>query len=122
MRDITSQVGTYWNEDMLSDETYWHINEYQCWMSDGRMHVTQGTIGMPDLNTADERVQKMVLDFLKECVDAGADGFRFDAAKHIETPNDSEEFASDFWPYVINGIREYADHELFIYGEIYKTT
>ena len=121
MRDITSQVGTYWNEDMLSDETYWHINEYQCWMSDGRMHVTQGTIGMPDLNTADERVQKMVLDFLKECVDAGADGFRFDAAKHIETPKDSAEFASDFWPYVINGIREYADHELFIYGEILNT-
>lgn len=121
MTDITPQVGIYWNEDMLTDPTYWHINDYQCWMSDGRMHLTLGTIGMPDLNTADERVQNMVLDLLKECVDCGADGFRFDAAKHIETPDDSGELASDFWPTVIDGIREYADHELFIYGEILNT-
>lgn len=121
MTDITPQVGIYWKEDMLTDPTYWHINDYQCWMSDGRMHLTLGTIGMPDLNTADKRVQNMVLDLLKECVDCGADGFRFDAAKHIETPNDSGELASDFWPTVIDGIREYADHDLFIYGEILNT-
>lgn len=117
MSDISPQVGQYCNEELLADKTYWHINDLQCWMSDGRKHLVLGTIGMPDLNTGDERVQKMVLDFLKECVDCGADGFRFDAAKHIETPADGE-FASDFWPNVINGIREYADHELFIYGEI----
>ena len=121
MSDITPQVGTYWNQEMLKDPSYWHINNYQCWMSDGRMHLTMGTIGMPDLNTADKRVQKMVLDLLKECVDCGADGFRFDAAKHIETPNDSSSIASDFWPVVIDGIRDYADHELFIYGEILNT-
>ena len=121
MSDITPQVGQYWKEEMLTDPTYWHINNHQCWMSDGRMHLTLGTIGMPDLNTADKRVQDMVLDLLKECVDCGADGFRFDAAKHIETPDDSTEIASDFWPYVIDGIREYADHELFIYGEILNT-
>ena len=121
MSDITPQIGEYWNEEMLTDPTYWHINDYQCWMSDGRMHLTLGTIGMPDLNTADERVQNMVLDLLKECVDCGADGFRFDAAKHIETPDDSGTLASDFWPNVIGGIREYADHELFIYGEILNT-
>ena len=121
MSDITPQVGQYWKEDMLTDPSYWHINSHQCWMSDGRMHLTLGTIGMPDLNTADKRVQNMVLDLLKECVDCGADGFRFDAAKHIETPKDSAELASDFWPYVIDGIRDYADHELFIYGEILNT-
>jgi alpha-amylase len=121
MSDITPQVGEYWKSDMMTDETYWHINSIQCWMSDGRSDLTLGTIGMPDLNTADKRVQNMVLDFLKECVDCGADGFRFDAAKHIETPDDSASIASDFWPTVINGIREYADHELFIYGEILNT-
>ena len=121
MTDITPQVGIYWKEDMLNDPAYWHINDYQCWMSDGRMHLTLGTIGMPDLNTSDKRVQTMVLDLLKECVDCGADGFRFDAAKHIETPNDMGELASDFWPTVIDGIREYADHDLFIYGEILNT-
>lgn len=121
MSDITPQVGEYWKADMMTDETYWHINSIQCWMSDGRRDLTLGTIGMPDLNTADKRVQNMVLDFLKECVDCGADGFRFDAAKHIETPDDVAAIASDFWPTVINGIRDYADHELFIYGEILNT-
>ena len=121
MSDITPQIGEYWNEEMLTDPTYWHINDYQCWMSDGRMHLTLGTIGMPDLNTADKRVQNMVLDLLKECVDCGADGFRFDAAKHIETPKDSTTLASDFWPTVIDGINEYAGRDLFIYGEILNT-
>ena len=27
--DVSPQVGTYWNEDMLTDESYWHINDYQ---------------------------------------------------------------------------------------------
>ena len=121
MSDITPQVGTYWKKDMLTDKSYWHINDYQCWMSDGRMHLVLGTIGMPDLDTSNKVVQNMVLDFLKECVDCGADGFRFDAAKHIETPDDVASIASDFWPTVINGIRGYADHELFIYGEILNT-
>ena len=121
MSDITDQIGTYWNPEMLTDPSYWHINDLQCWMSDGRNHLTQGTIGMPDLNTSDARVQQMVLNLLKECVDCGADGFRFDAAKHIETPDDSADLSSDFWPNVINGIRSYADHDLFIYGEILNT-
>ena len=120
LSDVSEQVGTYCNPAMLTDPTYWHINDTQCWFSDGRYDITQGTIGMPDLNTADKRVQNMVLGLLKECVDCGADGFRFDAAKHIETPADGE-FGSDFWPTVINGIRNYADHDLFIYGEILNT-
>ena len=120
LSDVSPQVGTYCNPDMLTDPTYWHINDTQCWFSDGRFDITQGTIGMPDLNTADKRVQNMVLNLLKECVDCGADGFRFDAAKHIETPADGA-FGSDFWPTVINGIRNYADHQLFIYGEILNT-
>ena len=120
LSDVSQQVGTYCNPDMLTDPTYWHINDIQCWFSDGRKDITQGTIGMPDLNTADKRVQNMVLGLLKECVDCGADGFRFDAAKHIETPADGD-FGSDFWPTVINGIRNYADHDLFIYGEILNT-
>lgn len=120
LSDVSEQVGAYCNPDMLTDPTYWHINDTQCWFSDGRYDITQGTIGMPDLNTADKRVQNMVLGLLKECVDCGADGFRFDAAKHIETPADGA-FGSDFWPTVINGIRNYADHDLFIYGEILNT-
>ena len=42
----------------------------------------------------------------------GADGFRYDTAKHIELPDDDPEFASDFWPTVLeNG-------SSFQYGEV----
>ena len=46
--------------------------------------------GLPDLNTGSTKVQNYVIGFLKECIDAGADGFRFDAAKHIEVPTDTD--------------------------------
>lgn len=123
--DVSPQVGTYWNEDMLTDESYWHINEHQIWMSDSRLHFTQGTMGMPDLNTADSRVQKYISDYLVELIDCGVDGFRFDAAKHIETPDDDPAFASDFWPNVLSVAEShYADvtgDDLYVYGEILNT-
>ena len=82
-----------------------------------RAAMTQNQMGMPDLNTGNKFVQQKVLGFLKECVDCGVDGFRFDAAKHIELPGDPG-CGSDFWPYVLNGIRDYAGADkLFIYGE-----
>ncbi|MDY0317790.1 MAG: alpha-amylase family glycosyl hydrolase, partial [Candidatus Izemoplasmatales bacterium] len=87
--------------------------------------VTRGALGgFPDLQTESEIVQQRVLDLLKEYVDAGVDGFRFDAAKHIETPEDGA-WASDFWPTVINGVRDYAESlgrdDLYFYGEILNT-
>lgn len=85
--------------------------------------VVRGHLGMPELNTADKFVQNMILDLLKECIDCGADGFRFDAAKHIETPDDGS-FASDFWPTIINGATSYASSkgvEIYCYGEILNT-
>lgn len=83
-------------------------NRYQC---------TQGTLlNLCDLNTQNPNVQNMILNYLKECVAAGADGFRYDAAKHIELPDDKpvdgHDFASDFWPVVLNNGAE------FQYGEI----
>ncbi len=83
--------------------------------------VTQGAMGgFPDLMTEHDHVQARVLSLLIEYVDAGVDGFRFDAAKHIETPEDGE-YASDFWPEVIEGVELYAADDLFIYGEILNT-
>ena len=78
--------------------------------------------GVPDLNTGSTKVQTYVLNFLKECIDAGADGFRFDAAKHIETPDDAWGTSSEFWPTVVNGAKSYAKSkrgiELYCYGEL----
>ena len=90
-----------------------------------RYQQTHGHLGMPELNTSRSDVQQKVLSLMKECVDCGADGFRFDTAKHIELPDDPDYTSngntyvtkSDFWPTIINGINEYKDG-LYIYGEI----
>lgn len=76
---------------------------------------------LPDLNTANPYVQERCLSLMKECIDAGADGFRFDTAKHIESPDDPN-FASNFWPNTLGVAKEYyhtkTGKELFAYGEI----
>ncbi|MGN0502372.1 MAG: alpha-amylase family glycosyl hydrolase [Ruminococcus sp.] len=122
MGDISPQVGTFWNPDMLTDPSYWHISTSWVHSSDGRFDVTQGNMGMPDLNTGDKKVQNMILNLLKECIDNGADGFRFDAAKHIETPADDAAFASDFWDVVLDGATSYAkstkNFTPYYYGEV----
>ncbi|MBQ1546163.1 MAG: starch-binding protein [Clostridia bacterium] len=84
-------------------------------------YIVQGSLSkLPDLNTSDKYVQERVISLLEDCIDCGVDGFRFDAAKHIETPNDGD-YASDFWPNVINTATQYAEDkgvELYCYGEI----
>lgn len=76
------------------------------------------TSGLPDLATETQLVQDTIYDYLEELVLAGADGFRFDAAKHIETVHDTY-FASDFWEDTLNKLRKnYPEKECFAYGEI----
>lgn len=70
---------------------------------------------LPDLDTSNKDYQNYVIKYLNELADCGVTGFRFDAAKHIETPEDS--FPSDFWPTVTNAIRD-KNSDAYIYGEI----
>ena len=88
-------------------------------------YILKGAIGgFPDLQTESPVVQNRVLSLLKEYIDVGVDGFRFDAAKHIETPDDGE-LASNFWPTVLNGATTYAQSKglpkPYYYGEILTT-
>ena len=87
-----------------------------------RYYSTHGQMGMPDLNTANSYIQGRMLGLLEECVDIGVDGFRFDAAKHIEVPNDPDDAKSDFWANVIGGINTYCEGNdlpaVFCYGEV----
>ena len=108
------------------DDSCWHLNgsngiDYNDQHRNGdTSSLTHGFGGWPDLNTGSKKVQNAVIDLLKECIDLGADGFRFDAAKHIELPTDPGG-ASDFWPTVINGANDYAASkgvDIFCYGEI----
>ena len=86
--------------------------------------VVQGHIGLPDLDTSNSELQNDVLNMMKEYISCGVSGFRFDAAKHIETPDDGE-YASNFWPYVLNNTTQYASSlgydEPYYYGEILGT-
>ena len=116
-----SDGGTYSNlntgvDSDLKNSSYFHSDSNYI-NDDSRYNITQRHMNMPDLNTGNSYVQSKVLSLLKECVDCGVDGFRFDAAKHIELPTD-DGCASSFWPTVINGVKSYTDNELYFYGEI----
>ena len=76
---------------------------------------------LPDLNTENPYVQERVLSLLKECIDVGVDGFRFDAAKHIETEKDPD-YSSNFWNNTLEVAKTYyhekTNKDLYAYGEI----
>lgn len=101
--------------DLRTDASAWHAVKNTV-TDNSRSDMTQKSLGgLPDLNTASTKVQNYVKGLLKDCLDNGADGFRFDAAKHIELPSDNP--SSDFWPNItgyIKGIKP----DAYIYGEV----
>ena len=108
-------------ESQLKNSAYYHTNNTRT-NDNSRYNITQYHLGMPDLNTANSTVQGRVINLLEECIDCGVDGFRFDAAKHIELPTDPNNCKSDFWPNVLNTATSYATNKglatPFYYGEI----
>ncbi|MCR5608739.1 MAG: starch-binding protein [Lachnospiraceae bacterium] len=67
--------------------------------------------GLWDLETGNHDIQKKLKSFLENVLADGAYGFRYDAAKHIELPDD-ESGATDFWPNIVNNGAKYQ------YGEV----
>ena len=101
--------------DMTYKENYWDgYSDY-----DIEYDLTRNcTSGLPDLATETQLVQDTIYDYFVELMEAGTDGFRFDAAKHIETSHDTY-VASDFWEDTLLKLREnYPDIECYAYGEI----
>lgn len=77
-----------------------------------RWDVTQNSLlGLYDWNTQNTEVQAYLKRFLERALNDGADGFRYDAAKHIELPDDGN-YGSQFWTNITNTSAE------FQYGEI----
>ena len=106
--------------NIRNNDSYWHWPDDKGSSDDGnRWQMTRGQIGMPDLNTGNEALQDYIIDFLLDAQECGAAGFRFDAAKHIETPSD-QGFASQFWAKVKSKTQE-KDPNVFLYGEILNT-
>lgn len=75
---------------------------------------------LPDMNTGSKTYQNYVINnLLNPLADNGVDGFRFDAAKHIETPDDGS-LASDYWPTITSAIKS-KNSNAYIYGEVLAT-
>lgn len=118
---VSSQVKTYDPEIYDNASDYFRNNDIVA--SDSSVkNVVQGHVtSCPDLKTNSKVVQDKVISLLKECIDCGVDGFRFDAAKHIETPDDGD-YASDYWKNITESAGSYykakTGDNLYIYGEI----
>lgn len=121
---LSTQVKEYQPDFYNNQSTYFH--SYTGAAGDGSIQsVVQGHVSAcPDLNTGNANVQNAVVSLLKECIDCGVDGFRFDAAKHIETPDDGS-YASNYWSTISSQASSYYKQktgaDLYIYGEILNT-
>ena len=93
--------------DEYARNDHWHnagkITDYS-----NRSNITGGDLSeLRDLNTENKSVQNSVKKYINQLYDAGVDGIRWDAAKHIGLPSEG----SDFWPSVL-------DSRLYNYGEL----
>ena len=103
-----SKSGT-WASSIESDmrnSDYFH-NEGACTDNNNRYDLTHKNIGMPDLKSENTTVQNKVISYVNTLKNAGVDGIRWDAAKHISLPSES----CSFWSRV-------TDNGLYNYGEI----
>ena len=116
--DISTAVPS----DIRNDTSCWHSEGFTEINYNNRYSITHGSMGgLPDLNTENTKIQNYVKAYLRECIDCGADGFRFDAAKHISVPSEGSEYT--FWSNVIPDAKSYYKEKgtydsLYCYGEI----
>ena len=91
-----------------------------------RRECTTGQMGgLPDVNTENPNFQAYFLKYLNDLIACGADGFRYDTAKHIGVPSDpvdSKSQRNNFWPVVTgeesaNGV-SLSNKDVFTYGEV----
>ena len=78
----------------------------------------QGVGGLYDVNTENPDFQNYYIEYLNDVIACGADGFRYDTAKHIGLPDDPQDDPSlpnNFWERVTTEVTN-AD-KLFMYGE-----
>ncbi len=87
---------------------------------DDRLECTTGQMGgLPDVNTENPDFQDYFIAYLNECIACGADGFRYDTAKHIGLPDDPLDPSSrenNFWARVTGEID--GAETIFNYGEV----
>lgn len=106
-------------DNSLKNRDLYH-NQGKCSDTNNRYQATQQDIGgLLDLATQRTDVQDMAISFLNECIDAGASGFRFDSAKHIETnkgQDAGQTWSGNFWDRVLSSLHN--RNNLYLYGEV----
>lgn len=105
-------------DSSFQDSSLYH-NLGQCSNWSNRYDITQEGIGMPDLYTQNSAVQTKALSYLNQLVAVGANGFRFDAAKHIETDlglDAGQSWSGQYWENVLGKVNNKSS--LYSYGEI----
>lgn len=108
--DAVGGIDKLYHKNSDKDITNWG-DRLQC--------TTYNMGGLPDINTENKDFQDYFIKFVNDCIDCGADGFRYDTAKHIGLPDDpteSEGVENNFWERVTTEITD-ADR-IFNYGEV----
>ena len=74
--------------------------------------------GLPDVDTENRGFQNYFIKFLNDCIASGADGFRYDTAKHIGLSDDNRPsgVTNNFWSRVTTEITNASN--IFNYGEV----
>lgn len=102
------------------DNLYHKNNDKDINMWGDRLQCTTYKMGgLPDINTENKDFQDYFIAYLNDCIACGADGFRYDAAKHIALPDDPTETAgvkNNFWDRVTTEITD--AKRIFNYGEV----
>ena len=126
VRVIVDVVANHFTSDWSAIDSDWQNTDYfhkrtGCDGPNGeikdysnRYKVTQcHLLGLWDLNTQNQAVADRMQKFLKTAVADGVDGFRYDAAKHVELPTEVfDNKQSNYWNTILkNGSQ-------FQYGEV----
>ncbi|WP_314687822.1 Ig-like domain-containing protein, partial [uncultured Bifidobacterium sp.] len=123
IRIIVDVVANHFTSDWSSIASSWQDTSLfhsasNCSSNNGnidysnRWDVTQcRLLGLWDLNTQSSTVESRIKSFLVEAVNDGVDGFRFDAAKHIELQNELST-TSNYWSTILDNGAQYQ------YGEV----
>ena len=102
------------------DKLYHKNSKYDISNWGNRLECTTYKMGgLPDINTENKKYQDYFIDFINDCIECGADGFRYDCAKHIALPDDPTEskgVKNNFWTRLTTEIKD-ADR-IFNYGEV----
>ena len=117
----TSKLGEGLLDAVGGIENLFHLNSNKDISDYGdRLQCTTFKMGgLPDINTENKAYQDYIIDYLNDCVACGADGFRYDAAKHIGLPDDPTEtkgVKNNFWTRILDEVGD--SKEIFHYGEV----